>query len=488
MRQSLRGRLITIIVLLAGAALASGFVMVALFRQSADAQIGQAAANVGQACGAIGTAYRFYTVAWHGGEPNLEEPALRRDLQAVALTALRDRPGIEGGLWQQDAGSLAYAFPTYEGSGPKTDLPQAELPRIQATNLSVLTEDRPQLSRTDSGSQTLLVGACLVPGPIPRLTAWAMTRVHSFGGETYRQLMAGLAILFVAVAGASILAGALVMTWSRHVERIETALGNHDIGILPVLSPTGERELDRIVRSLNDAGHRLAVSREQTDALSRQVAVAERLAAVGRVAAGIAHEIRNPIAAMRLKAETALKGDAGRKDRALAVIIEQVDRLDSLVHRLLTVSERDPLRIEQVALQPFLQSCADLHAELAALRRSVVRVATEVATAQFDPVQMSRAIDNLVLNALQVTEGGEVQLTASRQGDDLLLAVIDAGCGPPEAIREHLFEPFVTGRPEGTGLGLSIVREIAEAHGGTAGFSVEQGVTTFMIAIPWQPS
>lgn len=77
MRQSLRGRLITIIVLLAGAALASGFVMVALFRQSADAQIGQAAANVGQACGAIGTAYRFYTVAWHGGEPNLEEPALR---------------------------------------------------------------------------------------------------------------------------------------------------------------------------------------------------------------------------------------------------------------------------------------------------------------------------------------------------------------------------------------------------------------------------
>ncbi len=488
MQRSLRGRLIVILALLTGASIASGFVMLALFRQSTTAQIGQAAATVGQACGAIGTAYRFYTAGWHGGAPNLEDPAVRRDLQAVVVTALHDRPSIEGGLWQQEGGSLSYAFPTYEGSGPKTDLPQAELARIRATNQSVQTEDRPQLTRVDSGSQTLLIGACPVPGPIPTLTAWAMTRVHSFGGQTYQQLMAGLAILFAAVVGASALAAAMIVTWSRHVGRIEAALGDHEVGVLPILSPTGERELDRIVLSLNEAGQRLKASREQTDKLSRQIAIGERLAAVGRIAAGVAHEIRNPIAAMRLKAETALKGDLGRKDQALAVIVEQVDRLDHLVRRLLTVSERDPLRIERVAVAPFLADCAERHVELAARRGTRVTVVNDIKAAVFDPAQIGRAFDNLILNALQVTDGSEVRLTARHEGNTLVFAVSDEGGGPPQAIRDHLFDAFVTGRADGTGLGLSIVREIAEAHGGTANFTVEQGLTTFRITIPWQPS
>ena len=92
---------------------------------------------------------------------------MRRGLTTVVQTALRDRPGIEGGIWQGDAGSLAYAFPTYQGSGPKTDVPQAELPRIQAVNRAALAEDRQVSSRYDASSQILLVAACPLPGPIP---------------------------------------------------------------------------------------------------------------------------------------------------------------------------------------------------------------------------------------------------------------------------------------------------------------------------------
>ena len=488
MPRSLVGRLIAILALLLAAALASGFVMFSLFEQSTAARIGQASAVASQSCGAIARAYRFYTADWRGDAPDLSAPALRRDLAAVVVTALNDKRDVEGGLWQADAGSLAYAFPSYQGSGPKTDVPQAELPRIRAAAAAALTDDRPQLARLDAASQTLLIASCPLSGPIPSLTAWTMTRVHSFAGETYDHLMAGLAILSAAVIGASGLASLLVLTWRRHVGRIEAAFAAAGGDDLPRLPPTGERELDRIVLAMNDAGRRLAASHDRTRELSRQVAEAERLAAIGRVTAGVAHEIRNPIAAMRLKAESALRGGDERKVQALALVIAQVDRLDGLVRRLLTAAERDPPQPVATPLAPFLDACADAHAEAARQRGLSLAATAPGESAWFDPAQMRRALDNLVANALEAAGAGTVSLSAARLGDRLVFSVSDDGGGPPEAIRATLFEPFVTGRPEGAGLGLSIVREIARAHAGNADVVRDGGITTFRIEIPWRMS
>ena len=127
----------------------------------------------------------------------------------------------------------------------------------------------------------------------------------TFAGGSYQLLMAGLGVLFATVLAAAAFLTPLTMNWSRHVAQIETALQTHDIAELPTLPATGERELDRIVTALNEAGQRLADARQRADQLARQIATGERLAAIGRVAAGVAHEIRNPIAAMRLKAENA---------------------------------------------------------------------------------------------------------------------------------------------------------------------------------------
>ena len=93
---------------------------------------------------------------------------------------------------------------------------------------------------------------------------------------------------------------------------------------------SGEQELDRIIAALNQAGERLGEARRQSEWLNRQVAAAERLASIGRLAAGLAHEIRNPIAAMRLKAENIL-AKGSQHTEALKAIIEQIDRLDRLV-------------------------------------------------------------------------------------------------------------------------------------------------------------
>jgi signal transduction histidine kinase len=489
MFRSLRGRLIVLLLLLVAAAVGSGMLMVGLFWQSATAQAGQAEAEIGRACDAIAGAYRFYTAGWQEPPSGSSDESLRRGLGTLVLTALRHRGGVEGGIWQAGVGSLTYAFPTYQGAEPKTDVPQAELPRIQAVNRAAMAEDRQVSARYDAASQILLLTACPLPGPISGLTAWTMTRVFTFAGRSYRQLMAGLAILFGTVLGAAALLTRLTITWSRHIAHIEETLQTQDVAELPVLRATGERELDRIVTALNEAGHRVVEARQRADRLARQVAAGERLAAIGRVAAGVAHEIRNPIAAMRLRAENALAGDPERKRKALAMILEQIERLDALLRRLLSVTERDEPCRSCVALAPFLDACIASNADLAATKEIRLERAGGEGEGYFDPAQMRGALDNLVRNAIHAAPAGSRILVAARREDgNLILSVHDQGEGPPPEIRDRLFEPFVTSRADGTGLGLSIVHEVAAAHGGTARLAAVGAGTTFEIVLPWQPS
>jgi hypothetical protein len=197
-----------------------GALMVGLFKQSATARAGQAEAEIARACDAIASAYRFFAIDWQGPSKDSGAAGLRRDLGPVVQTALRDRTGIEGGIWQDDTGSLAYAFPTYQGSGPKTDVPQAEMDRIRSVNQAAFTDDRASVSRFDASSQILLLTACPLRGPVPRLTAWTMTRVQTIGGRSYQQLMAGLGTLLLTVLAGTALLGHLTINWSRHVRRI----------------------------------------------------------------------------------------------------------------------------------------------------------------------------------------------------------------------------------------------------------------------------
>jgi signal transduction histidine kinase len=264
---------------------------------------------------------------------------------------------------------------------------------------------------------------------------------------------------------------------------------SHDIAELPTLPATGERELDRIVMALNDAGRRLVEARYRSDQLARQVAIGDRLAAIGRVAAGVAHEIRNPIAAMRLKAENAMAGDPDRKNQALAMMLGQIERLDALVRRLLSMTERETLNRAPVALKPFLESCLSTHLELARSKAVALECAADSEEPSFDSDQMRRALDNLILNAIEAAPAGTAIMVAARHDhENLVVSVRDEGSGPPTEIRGQVFEPFVTGRAEGTGLGLSIVREVAAAHGGTARLRSFQAGTVFEIVVPWRPS
>ena len=279
--------------------------------------------------------------------------------------------------------------------------------------------------------------------------------------------------------------------WSHRLRRLETALAS-STDELPKLEPTGQRDLDRIVDAVNRAGARLSEARSTAEALMREMAEGKRLASLGRVVAGVAHEIRNPIAAMRLKAENAVAAgpDLARKDGALQAIVAQIERLEALLQNLLSSVQRaspQPMLVKDITA--FLDERADLFREQAAAHGVTLRVKGCDGGAVFEPKRIAQAIDNLTLNAIQNTPiGGHVTLCAEYSNDRLVLSVADTGCGVPESMRDHLFEPFVTGRPEGTGLGLAIVREIAEVHGGTARAIHRPDGSTFVMELPWRAS
>ena len=365
--------------------------------------------------------------------------------------ALADVPSISGGVWQGGNGLLAYVTPSNAASGTEAELPPDTAGTVAEAAGAALQDGVP----ASSASGDLLIEACGLGGPVADLAAFTVGRLQPTPAAN--QLWLGLGVLLLLVTAMALWLSRLVLAWGRHVQAIETALASHEAGALPRLAQTGERELDRIIAALNATSARLQAAQGETAELSRRVAASERLAALGRVAAGVAHEIRNPIASMRLKAEGALDGDEDRRRAALQAVLTQVGRLELLAAELLTMTQRPVPRPQGVELRAFLVACAAEHP-------GRIRVVAPAARVWLDPELIRRALDNLLRNAAAF--GSDIVVTATLAGNALLITVADNGPGIAAEVRDHLFEPFVTGRADGTGLGLPIARELVESHGG----------------------
>jgi len=208
------------------------------------------------------------------------------------------------------------------------------------------------------------------------------------------------------------------------------------------------------------------------DAARSRVAQSEKLAALGQLAAAIAHEVRNPLAVVRSAAqglgETLPAADADGH-RAASFIVAEVDRLSSVVTSLLAFARPLQLQTRPTAVPEVVARAVTLAgADLAAKR---VRLARDEAAAlplvQADGDLVCQVLVGLLANAAAATPaGGEVLVRARASQDAVELAVADSGPGIAPELRARVFEPFFTTRPNGTGLGLAVARQIVEAHGG----------------------
>lgn len=477
---SARGQLFGLWVLLALSATATAYLYWQFYSQTAARQVAEGQEVAARACRAIGDRYQFYTTGWTAKSPNVDSAALHADLTAVAASALSGFSGVEGGVWRRNDGVIAYAFPTYEGSGPKTDVPAAELPAILSVNEDALATDLPADRRQQGRSQTLVVHACPLSGPLADLTGWTMTRVYTWAGPAYDRLRLGLALTALTVVISTVLLAIVLIGWTRRVAHLQQRLGEQRTLDMPQLPATGDLDLDRLVKALNATGERLQEAR-------RKAGSAERLAAVGRLSAGLAHEIRNPLAAMRLKAENALASDDPSRARAsLQSTLEQITRLETLLRNLLATTHRKDLDVTEIDLVGLLQQRAGEHWELAARKRVILNVPTSAPVfAECDEAEIARAVDNLLLNAIEASPpDGKITLSVRRAEKFAVVRIDDQGAGVDEAVAPRLFEPFATGRAEGTGLGLAIVREIARAHSGEARYKRLEHGSAFEIELP----
>jgi len=226
---------------------------------------------------------------------------------------------------------------------------------------------------------------------------------------------------------------------------------------------------------------------EQAQRREREAIRAEQLAAVGQLAAGVAHEVRNPLVAIKLLIESALAGGELTADD-LRVIHGEVGRLERAAQGLLDFARPAPPRREAVDLRAVVGAAIDLVRGRAALQNVQVEVETPPgpAVAAVDAAQMQGVLVNLLLNALDaMPSGGRATVGLGRTDRTVTLTVRDTGPGIAPGILRRLFEPFASTRDTGTGLGLHVSRRVVRDHGGDIrGSNDPNGGAVFTIALP----
>jgi len=269
-------------------------------------------------------------------------------------------------------------------------------------------------------------------------------------------------------------------------------------------------ELEHLAGKIRQAFETIQNRRRQTQEaeyrarMEQRMAATERLASLGTLAAGVAHEINNPLAIISeaagwLKARAAKDKDLppatrDNLDLALAKIEASVDRARRITHQLLGFVRQTDSLIQEFDLPELMAEVKELTKKTAADKEAAVGIEVKAAETRIwsDPNQLRQVLLNIVNNGLQaVDQGGRVSLTLAGDDSECVLSVEDNGQGVPKENLERIFEPFFSTKPpgQGTGLGLSVTRGIVDKLGGRIEVDSRLGHgATFRVILPRQPA
>jgi len=253
-------------------------------------------------------------------------------------------------------------------------------------------------------------------------------------------------------------------------------------------------EANRIAaRKYQTAAEQLEEANKHLQEAEAAVRRSERLAALGQLSAGLAHELRNPLGTMKTSAEMLMKSvDAGNAvAREMAGFISsEVDRTNSLVTRFLDFARPLAIRLEKTDLAQVIdQAVSDIEKHSPPLDVAIYKnYSPEIPPFFLDGQLMERVLYNLLLNAAQVSPPrGSVTVKTRQVGDMVEIAVIDRGPGIDPKNMESIFNPFFTTKSSGVGLGLAIVSKIVDEHGGSISVKSEPGGgSVFRVYVPFR--
>ena len=259
----------------------------------------------------------------------------------------------------------------------------------------------------------------------------------------------------------------------------------------------GPRRVSVSVQAIQEDGERMGAlvtlrDLDSLESINTQLQVSERLTALGRITAGVAHEVKNPLNSMRLWLENLKESLSGESDgmsrQAVQVLDKEIDRLDAVVKRFLDFTRPMDIRLEATQLAELLKEVLEFAQPQ--LEKSRIQLAQllpiDVPEVYVDRALLKQAVLNLVLNAAEaMPNGGQLRLVLSRRGEMAEITVSDTGKGIAPENRQKIFQLFFTTRPGGSGIGLASTFRIVQLLNGSIDFTSEVGRgTTFRIELP----
>jgi signal transduction histidine kinase len=416
--------------------------------------------------------------------PPRPEPDL---LTQITAETLQHEDGIEGGFYAARADALVgYAFPTHEGPGAEKGMPERERPTIENLARESVAAKAIKTFRFEGPHDAILFVAVPIheqsggtPGTTDEITgaAWLMERLPGIEGGQSRELLFGSIGFGIAALMTALLAVFVTTEIRTGVNIVLQRLGSMESGLPAASEQMAGRppleEFDRVLQGIDSLAVALQEKIENERTLESQLRHNERLSALGQFAAGIAHELRNPLGTIRMRTQMWQRStDLEAARRSSAVILEEIDRLDTIISRLLYFARPIQLQLQAVSLDDLCAASASTWAEKEAAKGvQIVCKAASHSVVTADRGRLLQVLDNLMENAVHsashsASQGGVVTITTAHENDFARIDIMDDGRGFTPAALRHAMDPFYTTKDNGTGLGLSISFEILQAHGG----------------------
>ncbi len=308
-------------------------------------------------------------------------------------------------------------------------------------------------------------------------------------------------VITVATAGAFLICASVIMVLAVSVRRpmieLQDKIARVRLGDMNAFVSFSNRkdEIGDLGRDFNDMVAQLKASREEIQHLHQtQMSRAEHFATLGELAAGLAHEIRNPLAGIAGVIEIVSR-DLPPKSAALAVIKdakEEALQINRILTELLDTARPKPPQFRVTDISGTVEHAVQFARQQAITKRITIDLdkGTELPPVDHDPNQINQVLLNLLLNAIQsMDKPGTIRVSIQQDGDCAVVTVADEGKGIAPENLANIFRPFFTTKGHGTGLGLSLARRIVESHAGQIDVRSELGKgTQFMVRLPFQNS
>lgn len=441
----------------------------------------------------------------NGEASPLQNPALessRRALTLLSRVVLQNVEGVEGGFYSSTADALigdSFAILPGLEEGPSNSAALADpySSILQIARTATLSHEPSEQVLTAANDIVIIEAEPIQDGREFIGSAWTSKRLSGLPGANRFRAYLITAGLGTAALACVVLTLLVVHNLQYGVRKVENGLENLERNLeaqIPI--DADPEEIRQISRAINRLGATLREKIEHEKQIEDRLSHSERLAGLGRLVAGVAHEVRNPLATIRLRLQMCQQETENPGvQESCEIALEEVERLNGMVNRLLNFSQPLRLHPEPTDIGRLIHQRLTILHEKARQHgvRFLMNAPENPEPLNLDQSRMAQVFDNLIQNAIEAMDehGGTLRVNVASQNGagtgagEICVEFNDTGKGICSDMVGRIFDPFFTTKPSGTGLGLSICHELVRAHGGEIRVQSAEGRgTTVRIVLP----